>query len=166
MSKKIMNSETWIPKEFFMLYCGDNKLSKFYDRAVEKNNINLRSFNLFALLVPPLWFSSRKQWDVMLYFLIILVLDSAFETFFNINLPSILISFLIIIAPSVFSYSLILRKATTKYNKLKSNGLNEEEIKTSLKDNIKTSYKMAILGPLAWIAIFSIALLIMSIFTN
>jgi len=152
------NPESWIPKDLFMLYCGDNKLEKFYEKAVAKKNINQVKFNLVAILFPPLWFSSRKQWLVLLYFSFIIFLDTFLETYFNKAFPASAYVLLSII-PAFLSYSIILRMANYKYYNLKAKGLSQEDIKLGLKDKAKQSYKSAILGILAWV--FSIYLIIL-----
>lgn len=160
--------ETWIPKDIFLAYCGENsgKMGIFYDKAVKSKNAFSFSLNWLAILLLPAWLGYRKLWTIHLTFSILIGAISFVEFYFDFVLPSS--SFTGSgVALGMMATALYFQDANIKYHKLKITIETSEEILTKMKGKGAASIPLAVVGLISsLIIIFGLACSAEYVFTG
>ncbi|MCP3922814.1 MAG: DUF2628 domain-containing protein [Desulfobacterales bacterium] len=154
MKTDLKDPKKWIPKNVFEAYCGPNseKLLSFYDKAVEKKNMNSMSLNWGAILLLPAWLGYRKQWVTLLTLTVIFAILPFVEGIFQFTIPSAgFTGGLIVIG--LMCNSILLAGAHKDFLKLKQSGMDEGQIINELKDKVSPSVPYAIISLIAYVAI-------------
>ncbi len=154
MKSDLKDPKTWIPKEIFESYCGEKseKLLSFYDKAVDKGNMNSFSINWLAILLLPAWLGYRRQWEALITITVIFAILPFVEVVLSLSIPNTgLTGGLIVIG--LLANSLLLMNAQKEFNKLKQSGLDNNEIKSQLKDKVSPSVQYAVFSVLGYVAI-------------
>ncbi len=158
MKSETNDPDNWIPKDVFLSYCGDKteKIGNFYDRAVARKQINSPGLNWLSILILPAWLGYRRQWSILSLVIGLLMFSSFVEAYFDFIIPHQGFT-AAIVAIGIFGNSLLLQNANGKYQKLKKQGLSDEEISKNLANQARTSIPFAILG-----AVGGVVLIILS----
>lgn len=148
MKNYLKDSASWIPKEIFLVYCGDEdskKLSNFYDQAVSKKNMMAFSFNWFAVLFFPAWLGFRKQWALLAVFTGMFALLPFLEVIFRFSFPNgAFVGFDIILGMQANGF--LLNSAHRNYLKFKKENLETGTIIGKMRDQAKGSIVLALLS--------------------
>lgn len=149
----LKDTSNWIPKDVFESYCGDKseKLLSFYDKALDKKQMNTLSLNWMAILVLPAWLGYRRQWVTWAMITIILTLLPFFEAIVSYEVPNTAIISGLLVA-GILANSLLLTNAQNQFSKLKRDGLEIGSIKSKLRNKVTPSIPTALLGFLGNIA--------------
>ncbi len=158
MKTDMKDVSTWIPKDLFNAYCGEqtDRLSAFYDKALNKQNQMVWSLNWFAILLMPAWLGYRQQWNLLATLTIMVSSVFFIEAFFNLNLGSGIMMG-VLFALAFMANGLLLMNAQGEFIKLIEQGLDGAEIKAALQDKASPSIPMALAGLLGYMTVIVIA---------
>jgi hypothetical protein len=129
---------SFIPRTAFAAYCGEKseKLLAYYDRTAVKKKMVFQ-MNWLALLAFPAWCGYRRQWPLLLVWLVFAILVSSLN-----SPPSALLG--TSVAFGLMSNNLLLMMAGARYQKLKREGLDETTIQENLRNRAAPSTGRAV----------------------
>lgn len=137
--------QNWIPRELFEAYVGSqsHSLLAFYDKARDKKNPLLWSFDPLAVFLPPAWFGLRRQWAMWATFTGLIGVVPFIEYGLGITLPNA--AFVgTMFAMGMMARGLLLTSANALYLKLKGQGLSGAALKDALKDRAALNAPFAV----------------------
>lgn len=146
---------TWIPKEAFAEYLGNGneRLLKYYDRAVAKKNPIVFDFNLFAILLLPAWLAYRRQWTTFITFVGLISVLPLIEGAIGFSIPAG--AFIGTgVALGFMAHGLLLSDANARYAKA------DEATRSTLAGRARPSVVGAVLGVIAAIALSAFGVLL------
>jgi energy-coupling factor transporter transmembrane protein EcfT len=166
MKQNLKDPKNWISRDLFESYCGkkSDKLLSFYDKAAKKGKMNFLSVNWLAILLLPAWLGYRRQWAVLITLSIIFAILPFVEAIFSLPIPNSGITGGLI-AVGLMANSILLMNAQKDFYQLKQEGIDNEEIKSRLKNKAAPSVQYAVFSLVGYfILIFGSAILADGIF--
>jgi len=146
--------QNWIPREVFAAYVGPgaDDLLAYYDKARDKKNPLLMSFNLLAVLALPAWLGLHRQWALWATFTGLIGILPFLEHALGINLP--VGGFVGMgVAMGFMARGLLLTSANGRYLKLKRQGLDENAIRKELAGRASSNIPFALAGGLGCVTV-------------
>lgn len=152
MKYKPKDTNQWIDKETFALYCGEgsDKLLAFYDKAKDNKNPMSISANWGAILVLPFWLGFRRQWPIYFSLLGVFSILPFVEAYFSLSSVR---TTGIGLALGLFCNGFLLNQANKDHLKLKAKNLSVEEIQSQLKNKAAKSWPLALLAGFGLMAV-------------
>jgi hypothetical protein len=156
--------QTWISRDLFESYCGigSEKLLRYYDKAVRKNNVMALSMNWFAFFILPAWLGYRKQWQALATLAVLLAAIPFIEGYFGFGVPNSGMAGMFL-ALAFLANGWLLAGANSTFIKLKKNGMNTEQIRNSMKNKASSSVSSAIIGAFSFLAFQFIAAIVAAV---
>jgi uncharacterized membrane protein (DUF485 family) len=143
----LRDPQQFIPREFFAAYVGpDSKnLLAYYDKARERGNPVVMSFNLLAILILPAWFGLHRLWVLWCTYTGLIGLVAFAERALGIEIPSG--AFVGIgVAMGLMARGFLLTNANGLYLRLKRQGLDSSAIREALAGRARSSVPLAVAG--------------------
>lgn len=140
---------------------GSNDLLAYYDKARDKKNPLLMSFNLLAVLALPAWLGLRRQWAMWATFTGLIGILPFLERALGINLP--MGGFVGMgVAMGFMARGLLLTSANAQFLKLQRQGLSAGALRDALQGRAEANIPFAVAGGLGSVTvIFGLAHLAM-----
>jgi hypothetical protein len=145
----LRDPQNWIPRELFAAYVGpgSDDLLAYYDKARDKKNPLLMSFNLLAMLALPAWLGLRQQWAMWATFTGLIGVLPFLEYALGIQLP--MGAFVGTgVAMGFMARGLLLISANGQYSRLKRRGLDENAVRSALLGRARMNIPFAVAGGL------------------
>lgn len=146
--------QNWIPRELFAAYVGpgSDDLLAYYDKAKDKKNPLLMSFNLLAVLALPAWLGLRSQWAMWGTFTGLIGILPFVEHALGITLP--MGGFVGMgVAMGFLARGLLLTSANGRYAKLKRQGLSDGAVRDALQGRARPNIPFAVAGGLGSVTV-------------
>jgi hypothetical protein len=134
--------QNWIPKELFAAYVGpgSSDLLEYYDKARDKKNPLLMSFNLLAVLALPAWLGLRRQWAMWATFTGLIGILPFVEQALGVQLP--MGGFVGMgVAMGFMARGLLLTSANARYLKLQRQGASAGALREALQGARKQTFR-------------------------
>jgi hypothetical protein len=131
---------------------GSDDLLAYYDKARDKKNPLLMSFNLLAVLVLPAWLGLHQQWALWGTFTGLIGILPFIEHALGIQLP--MGAFVGVgVAMGFMARGLLLTTANGRYAKLKQQGMDDNAIRAALAGRASSNIPFALAGGLGCLTV-------------
>lgn len=153
MARVADDPETWIPRDLFAAYCGDEseRLLAYYDKAKSKRQMVTADLDWFALLLFPAWLGYRRQWKLWSVLAGVLAIASLVEAIARVHIPHGAFGGTML-ALGMMAHGFVLSNAHGTYLALKKQGLSDDAMRTAMANRAAPSVMQAcaaLLGVLA-----------------